>query len=44
MKRYSIEKMCKVLQQEVIINGKASLFQRENKELNLLAKNNFHLF
>jgi hypothetical protein len=44
-KIFPIEKMCKVLQVgRVIINGKASLFQRENKELNLLKQNNFHLF
>jgi hypothetical protein len=44
-KIFPIEKMCKVLQVgQGVINGKASLFQRENKELNLLKQNNFHLF
>jgi hypothetical protein len=46
MKRYSIEKMCKVLQvvKEAIFNGKAGLFQIENNGLSLLGNNNLDLF
>jgi hypothetical protein len=45
MKRYFRLKRCaRILQVGQRIIQKTSLFQRENKELNLLKQNNFHLF